>query len=141
VSPPAVHTDLRRFLREAVGYTAASVCALLVDLGILWGLVHFLGWGYLAAATLSFVAGATVAYMLSVRLAFTHHRLRDRRAEFLSFVAIGSAGLLVNSGVMSIAVRYFGLHYLLAKCVAAGFTFICNFLARRRLLFIERPLV
>jgi putative flippase GtrA len=126
---------MRPFLREAFGYGAASVCALSVDLGILWGLVRFFSWHYLAAATVSFLAGATVAYALALKLAFTHHRLRDRRAEFIGFIAIGGAGLAVNSSVMSIAVRYFGLHYLLAKCVAASLTFMCNFLVRRRLLF------
>jgi putative flippase GtrA len=129
---------MNRFLREAVGYGAASACALVVDIGILWGLVEFLGWGYLPAAAVSFLAGATVAYLISIRVAFKYHRLRNRRAEFLSFVAIGGAGLAVNSGVISLAVRFFGLHYLIAKCIAAGFTFVCNFLARRRLLFVRR---
>ena len=132
---------MNRFLREAVGYGAASACALVVDIGSLWGLVEVLGWGYLPAAAVSFLAGATVAYLISIRVAFKYHRLRNRRAEFLSFVAIGGAGLAVNSGVISLAVRFFGLHYLIAKCIAAGFTFVCNFLARRRLLFVRRPTV
>ncbi len=131
---------MKGFFREAFGYGAASVCALSVDLGILWGLVRFFSWDYLAAATVSFLAGATVAYGLALKLAFTHHRLRDRRAEFLGFVAIGGAGLAVNSSVMSIAVRYFGLHYLRAKCVSASLTFMCNFLVRRSLLLApQRP--
>lgn len=121
--------------KEAAGYTVASAVALAVDLGILWGLVRFLSWGYVPAALVSFLAGATVAYALSVRIAFKHHRLRDRRLEFLSFLAIGSAGLAINSGVISLAVKLLGLHYLLAKCLAAGVTFVCNFLARRHLLF------
>jgi putative flippase GtrA len=83
--------------------------------------------------------GAVVAYQLSVRLAFKEHRLSDRRAEFVSFLAIGTAGLAINAGVIAVAVRYLGLHYIIAKCVAAGFTFTCNFLARRQLLFVRRP--
>jgi putative flippase GtrA len=130
---------MNTFLKEARGYGAASACALSVDIGILWVLVHFFSWGYVGAAIVSFLAGATVAYGLSIKLAFKHHRLRDRRAEFISFVAIGGAGLAVNSSVISVAVRYFGLHYLIAKCIAAGFTFICNFLARRHLLFVRPP--
>jgi len=126
------------FWKEAVGYAAASLVALAVDVGILWALVRFMTWGYLPAALVSFLAGATVAYALSVRLAFKYHRLRDRRAEFVSFVAIGAAGLAINSGIMSLMVELFGLNYLLAKCTAAGCTFTCNFLARRRLLFLAR---
>jgi len=129
---------MRIFLREAAGYTAASAVAFAVDVGIMWVLVRFGSFGILAAALVSFLAGATVAYALSVRLAFKYHRLRDRRAEFIGFVAIGGAGLAINSTVISVMVKMFGLHYLLAKCLAAGFTFACNFLARRNLLFLRR---
>ena len=129
---------MNTFLREAVGYGAASLCALAVDMAILWTLVHFFSWEYLAAATASFLAGAVVAYLLSVKIAFKEHRLRDRRTEFASFVGIGTIGIAVNAGVISLAVRYFGLHYIIAKCVAAGFTFTCNFVARRQMLFVRR---
>jgi putative flippase GtrA len=129
---------MSKLLREALGYGAASLCALAVDMGTLWTLVHFFSWNYLAAATASFLTGAVVAYLLSVKIAFTERRLRDRRAEFASFVGIGTIGIAVNAGVMSIAVRYFGLHYIIAKCVAAGFTFTCNFTARRQMLFVRR---
>jgi putative flippase GtrA len=129
---------MRIFIKEAIGYGAASAGALIVDMSILWVLVQFFAWGYLAAATTSFLAGAIVAYVLSLKLAFKQHRLQNRRAEFLSFVVIGTAGLAINASVISLAVRYLGLHYLLAKCVAAGFTFMCNFIARRQILFVPR---
>ncbi len=132
---------MRTLLKEVIGYGAASAAALAVDLAILWALVHFLSWGYLTAACTSFLAGATVAYVLSVKLAFKQHRLRNRRVEFLSFVAIGVLGLAINAAVMSLAVRYLGLHYLFAKCVAAGFTFMCNFIARRQILFVRHSSV
>jgi putative flippase GtrA len=96
------------------------------------------GWPYLAAATVSFLIGAVVAYVLSVRLAFKEHRLHNRQAELLAFVVIGAIGLAVNAAVISIAVAALGLHYLLAKCVAAAFTFTWNFFARRQMLFVRR---
>jgi len=128
---------MKDLFRQAIGYGAASICALAVDMSLLWMLVRFLGFGYIAAATLSFLAGASVAYILSVRLAFRDHRLNDRRTEFITFVAIGTLGLAVNAGVIAVAINYFGLHYLLAKFVAAGFTFLCNFAARRQILFVR----
>lgn len=132
---------MKILFREAFGYAAASGCALIVDMTILWMLVHFLSWNYLAAATTSFLAGAVVAYELSVKLAFKQHRLQDRRAELVSFVAIGAMGLAVNAAVIFVMVRYLGLYYLIAKCVAAGFTFMCNFIARRQILFVKQPSV
>jgi putative flippase GtrA len=132
---------MKILFKEAIGYAAASACALIVDMAVLWGLVGYFSWNYLATATTSFLIGAVVAYELSIRLAFKQHRLHDRRAELLSFVAIGIVGLAVNAAVIFIAVRYFGLHYLIAKCVAAGFTFMCNFIARRQILFVRQSSV
>src|ERR1700682_662925 len=111
---------MTRLFREAIGYAAASGCALAVDMTILWALVHFFSWDYLVAATMSFLAGAVVVYELSVKLAFKQHTLQDRRLEFVTFVAIGAAGLAVNEAVIFLAVNHLGMHYLIAKCVAAG---------------------
>jgi putative flippase GtrA len=127
-----------QFLKELLGYSAASACALIVDVTVLWTLVHFLSWGYLSAATTSFLVGAVVAYQLSTAIAFKQHRLTNRKTEFAGFVAIGGVGLLVNAAVIFIGVNFLGLHYLIAKCVAAGFTFTCNFILRRQILFVRR---
>jgi putative flippase GtrA len=129
---------MKNLLREAVAYSAASLGALAVDMAILWILVDFLSWGYLLAATVSFLAGVVVAYWLSVKFVFKEHRLRNRKVELATFIAIGTAGVAVNAGVMTIAVRYFGIHYIIAKCVAAGCTCMCNFVARRQMLFVRR---
>jgi putative flippase GtrA len=126
------------FLKELLGYCAASACALAVDVVVLWTLVHFLSWGYLAAATTSFLVGAVVAYRLSTAIAFRQHRLANRKTELAGFVAIGGVGLLVNAAVIFAGVNVLGLHYLVAKCGAAGFTFTCNFIARRQILFVRR---
>ena len=89
---------------------------------------------------LSFTAGAVVAYWLSITLAFRQHRMRNRRVEFLGFVAIGVVGLTINTSVIYTAVHFLGLHYMLAKGAAAGFTFLFNFIVRRQLLFVAPAL-
>ena len=129
---------MSQMLKELFGYGAASACALVIDVAILWALVHFLEWGYLPAATTSFLIGAVVAYRLSTAIAFKQHRLTNRTAEFVGFVAIGGVGLAVNAIVIFVGVDVLGLHYLIAKCVAAGFTFTCNFFVRRQTLFTSR---
>jgi putative flippase GtrA len=130
---------MKQLLREFSGYGVASAAALSVDMGLLWAFVH-LGIHYIAASTLSFTAGAVVAYWLSITLAFRHHRMRDRRVELLGFVAIGVMGLIINTSVIYTTVQFLGLHYMLAKSVAAGFTFAFNFIARRQLLFVAPAL-
>ena len=125
--------------RDAFRYLLASGCAFLADIGVLWVLVQYFSWWYLAAATASFMCGMLVAYLLSIAMVFDYRRINDQRIEFLSFAGIGGLGLAINAGVIFMAVRYFGVHYLAAKCIAAGLTFAFNFLARRQFLFVERP--
>jgi putative flippase GtrA len=130
---------VKELTREVIAYGAASFCALIVDIAILWLLVHFFSVWYLLAATASFASGVVVTYVLSVKLVFKHHRLKNRRTEFIGFASLGTVGMAVNAMVMYVAVKYFGLQYLIAKCVSTGFTFVCNFVTRRQLLFVIKP--
>jgi putative flippase GtrA len=89
-----------------------------------------------ASAAVSFLSGAVVAYWLSISFAFRQHRQRDRRVGLLCFVAIGMGSLIINAAVIGFRVRFLGLRYLLAKCVAAGFSLSFCFLARRQPRFV-----
>jgi putative flippase GtrA len=130
--------EVKILLREALGYTVVSAVALVFDIAILRILVRYFSWPYLAAATGSFSVGLVVAYVLSVSLVFTHRRLKNQPLELASFAVIGVVGLVINAAAMFFGLRCLRVHYLLAKCGAAGFTLIWNFAARRQLLFVRR---
>jgi len=129
---------MKTVVQEAIRYAAVSACALIIDITVLFILVHYLSWWYVAAATASFMVGLLVGYVLSVTLVFKYRRLNDRRFEFASFAGIGLVGVVINAAVISFGVKTLGLHYLIAKCGAAGFTFVWNFVARRQFLFVQR---
>ena len=124
-----------RIAREVISYAAVSVIAFACDFGTLAFLVQVLHWHYLLAASAAFMVGALVAYLLSVRYVFRFRRIEDRRVEFAGFAAIGAFGLAVNTGVMFAGVEWLQLHYLLAKVLAGGFTFVLNYVVRRVTLF------
>lgn len=126
---------MKHLAREFVLYALAMGVALAVDIGCLALLVEVGGLGYIPAAVLAFLAGSLVAYVLCVRFIFRYRRVADRRIEVTTFVALGAIGLAVNVGVMIAAVELLSLHYLLAKVVAAGISFVVNYASRRLLLF------
>ena len=128
---------MRIVIEEAFRYLLVSVLAFCVDISLLFILVHYFSWWYLAAATASFLAGLLVAYTLSITLVFKYRRLNKPRHEFTAFAIIGAVGVAINAGAIAVGVRYLGLHYLMAKCGAAGVTFAWNFLARRQMLFVQ----
>ena len=128
---------MKTVILEAIGYAAVSACAFIIDIAVLFVLVHYLAWWVVAAATASFLIGLLVGYLLSVTWVFKFRRLTDRRIEFASFAGIGVVGVAINAAVISFGVKILGVHYLIAKCGAAGFTFVWNFAARRQLLFVR----
>lgn len=130
---------MMRLVREVVSYAAVSGIAFACDFGTLAFLVQILHWHYLVAASVAFVVGALIAYLLSVRYVFRFRRIEDRRIEFAGFAAIGAIGLVVNTGVMFTGVEWVGLHYLLAKVLAGSLTFVLNYVVRRVTLFTPLP--
>src|SRR5689334_256514 len=114
-----MHTLTREFLR----YTLASAAALAVDAGLLAALVTFCGWHYVPASIISFVAGGVVAYALCVRFVFPYRRIKTPVLELPYFLLLGLIGLAINSATIYVAVDQLGVHFLVAKIAAAGFTF------------------
>ncbi|MES2770593.1 MAG: GtrA family protein [Pseudomonadota bacterium] len=115
-------------------YFGVSVLALLLDTLIFLSLSLWLH--YLLAATLGFLSGAVLHYVLSVSCVFTRRRLRAKRwAESLLFVVFGGLGLLVNLLLLTLCVAWLALPLLGAKLVAAGGSFLASYLLRKGLLF------
>jgi putative flippase GtrA len=121
--------------REVLGYGLVSAIALVVDTATLRTLVVICGWHYLLGSVVAFIAGAVVAYILSVEFVFRCRRVNNRTLEFGYFLVLGAVGLIVNAGALSVAITGIGLSLLKAKACAAACTFTCNFVLRRSFLF------
>jgi putative flippase GtrA len=135
-SPQLKFMNLRAFIStELFRYGLVSACAFVTDVALLWILVNHVGIHYLVAATISFLAGGVVAYRLSIRFVFSHRRLQTRSVEGTAFVALGLAGLTINTAVMALAVGRVGAPLLVAKVASACLTFGVNFLLRKHILF------
>ena len=121
-------------LRELVLYGFASALALGLDWSVLLGLTA-LGVNYLAASAAGFASGMAVTYLLSISIVFRHRPVADRKREFLGFIGVGLAGLLLTQGLMALWVEALRLTPGLAKIPTAGIVFLFNFVVRRALLF------
>jgi putative flippase GtrA len=125
----------RRLFTEISGYALVSAAALAVDTCILYTLVQRMGWDYIPASAVAFTTGATIAYLLSVRFVFPVRKLHNPYLEFVSFLTLGLAGVLVNVVALRLAIGAAGLGLITAKMVAACCTFATNFTLRRQVLF------
>lgn len=136
--------------------------AFVVDFGVLALLVELFSVPHVVAATISFIAGLAVNYILSTFWIFKKSNVNNRMAEFAVFALIGVVGLLINDGIIWIfqdllgtnlilggtqaiendEVKYyiFGTvqYYMVGKIVATAVSFVWNFVARKLILFNKK---
>ncbi|TAN27941.1 MAG: GtrA family protein [Castellaniella sp.] len=122
--------------REFVRYFAVSLLALVVDTALLLYLARVVHWNDIVAATISFLVGSVVHYLLAIRLVFTHRRFGHRAtAEGVLYVVIGMIGLIVNDAVIYAGVNWLQAPLLMAKMAAAGGSFMVGYVGRKVFLF------
>jgi len=121
---------------DFIRYFAASLLALAVDTGTLSLCLRILHLSLAWSASIGFIVGASVAYLLSIRWVFKARAFGNTPTlEFLSFVAIGIAGLGLTQWVLWLGVTRLGLLAEAVKLTAAVLTFLFNYLVRKSLLF------
>lgn len=115
-------------------YGLVSAVALAADVAMLRLAVDAGGLHYAVGASAGFAVGLVVNYALSRRAVFGATGKMAAR-EFALFAGVGLVTLGLTLAVMSLLVEGFGVHYLAAKAVAVGGSFLTNFLLRRRYVF------
>lgn len=120
---------------EGARYLAASALALAVDSATFIGLHRLTSLDYRIAAPIGFSLGLALIYALSIRWVFGHRRLKDVRAEFVLFAALGLAGLALNQAIITIGMEFLNFPDWAAKIASAGIVFCFNFGSRKLLLF------
>ena len=131
LGPQHSSSSLVQFIR----YVFVGGAAFAVDYLALYLLAHFAGLHYLLAASLSYLLGMVVNYMISVRWVFDFRRIRQWEREFAIFFMIGIAGLILNGLAITLLVEAAGAPYMAAKLAAAAAILFFNFGARKVLLF------
>jgi len=76
-----------------------------------------------------------VNYLLSLAWVFAQRTQEDQVREFVWFSLIGLVGVGLNAAIIAVFADGVGLHYTVAKLIAAASILVFNFGARRQLLF------
>ena len=122
--------------KEFLKYFLASVIALGVDVICFSYLLRQLNFKWFIAVSTSFIAGAIVAYLLSVYWVFNARRIKDNSLEeFLLFFGIGLLGLGITEVLLYFGIGLLKLNAELVRLISAGITFVFNFAIRKIFLF------
>ena len=68
-------------------------------------------------------------YALNYRITFSSNRAH--LATFVKFSTIATAGLALNTTVMTLAIALFRLHYFKAQLIATALVLVWNFIGHR----------
>lgn len=120
---------------QFLGYALVGAIGTVVQYAVLVMGVNTLDLTPLVASSVGGVFGAITNYLLNYRLTF---RARKAHSEALSkFVVVALVGLLINGAVIDLAVRFIGIHYLIAQVAATGAVLLFGFGANRNWTFKE----
>jgi putative flippase GtrA len=112
----------------------ASGLAAALDMGLLVLLVEQVGWQPLAAATLSYLIGGVLQYVLCAVWVFPAAP-QSAALGFTAFTVLSLVGLGITWATIAVVHDLAHVNYALAKIVALGLAFTWNFLSRKYLVF------
>ncbi len=114
-------------------YFGVAGIGYLVDFGSMIAAKEILHLHYLISATIGFILGLIVVYILSGRYVFGESKITSRKKEFLLFALIGVVGLGILNLLMWALTSGLHVNYLLSKILATIVVYAWNFFARRGL--------
>jgi len=109
--------------------------AFLVDFGLLYILTDKLKIFYLLSATIAFICGIIVNFILSKSWVFQTKVAVNKYLEFGIFAAVGVIGLGLNDLIIWFLTSKLSLYYLMSKLVATALVYVWNFGARKYILY------
>lgn len=120
---------------QLIRYCFVGGFAFMVDAGGLYVLTEYAGMYYLLSATISFIAGLVVNYLLSTSWIFRKSKLANRWTEFVIYSAIGVVGLGMNALFLYVFTDWLHIYYMMSKIITAAMVMLWNFFARKIILF------
>lgn len=115
-------------------FVVGGVCSLL-DIGTFAFLVNGMGWHYLIAAPIGFIAATLLNYYLSVRHVFESGVRFAKHHEMGLVFLVSGIGLALNQAVLYLAVEHLAVQPLIGKLIATGAVFFWNYGARNTFIF------
>ncbi|MFZ3009922.1 MAG: GtrA family protein [Candidatus Microsaccharimonas sp.] len=130
-------TKHKSFIKQFLRYFGVALIGYVVDFGMLTIFVEVFNVHYLVSASIGFILGLIVTYLLSSRFVFGESKIKSKKREFSLFAGIGIIGLVLLNIIMWFFTDLIGINYILSKIIATVFVYMWNFLARRRLYYNE----
>lgn len=128
-----ISTNIKQLMVQFFRYFGVALVGYVFDFGSLIFLKQVLHVHYLLAATIGFIVGLAITYVLSNKYVFGESKLKSKKADFIAFALIGVAGLGMLNLLMWLLTGGFNVNYIVSKIAATVVVYLWNFFARRAL--------
>lgn len=125
-------------LRQFICYGGIGGVSFIADFLFYTFLTRVSGIYYIEANVLSFLTIGSLNFLANRWLTFAH-RGRPKLGQYLRFFTVAGGGLVLNTGILVLLVREFGIYDLLAKACAAALVLFWNFGMNRYWTFRHLP--
>jgi putative flippase GtrA len=125
-----------RLPTQLIRFGVIGACTVALDFGLLYVLVNVAHLNYFLSALVAFTTASILNYLLSRQYVFLAGRF-GTGPEFTIFMVITGIGLGLNQLTMWALVGMAGIHYMLAKCASLTIVTCWNFLAKKRIVFLN----
>lgn len=127
---------MKRIIQQIMDFVVVGVAATLIDYLIFALLFNGMGINYLMATVIAFIISTVFNYWASMRYVFvSRFEEHEKKREFIIFVSLSIAGLILTALLMKMTVDYLLIHPNIAKILVTGAVMVFNFVTRK--LFIE----
>lgn len=114
-------------INKIIRFALVGTSGMLLDYGVTYVMKEFVLVDKYIANFCGFALAASTNYLLNRKLVF-HENARQNRKQYPAFIAIATAGLILNSGIIWLLTdKFLALNFYLAKGIAIGLVFIWNF--------------
>jgi putative flippase GtrA len=124
----------RRVVRQFVKFGIVGVSSTAIDWGVFYLLSGLVGPYYLVAKALSFLVAVVNSFFWNRRWTF-RSRSQEKTKEFGKFLFIYVLSMIINVGMMRLAVGSFHWRKIFGLIAATGFTMFWNFFANKFWIF------
>jgi len=119
-----------QFLRYAILGNISNV----FDFACLYVLTEFAGFHYTISASISFIVGVLINYIINVLWIF-NRKEHHIHIEITLVILISFVGLCLNVTIIYILVEYANIHYIITKAISAFIVMFWNFYTRKKWVF------
>jgi putative flippase GtrA len=128
----------RAVVLKAASFAMVGVVNTVIDFGVFWTEVRYLGWALVPANVLSWLIAVSCSYVMNSLITFGPESGRVLRwRDYLAFLASGIAGM-VASTAMLVAMSYVA-PLLVAKLASILVAFVVNFSFSHFVVFRAKP--